>query len=96
MAYGCDDLPTMRAFVAAGLGVAILPVPPIRAATHEGLHHVRLTDRGAYRDVGIAWSSEQRMLPAARLFRDHVVQRATVPGQHHLRRVAAGWTRLGT
>lgn len=79
LAYVCDDLPTMRAFVAAELGVAVLPVPPLRAATHEGLRQLSLTDPGAYRDAGIAWSAGQHMLPAARLFRDHVVRQRIEP-----------------
>ena len=34
---------------------------------------------GAYRDVGIAWSTEKPMLPSARLLLDHAV--STVPTQ---------------
>lgn len=33
-----------------------------------------LRSPGAYRDVGIAWSTEQPMLPSARLFLDHAVR----------------------
>ncbi|WP_238695212.1 LysR substrate-binding domain-containing protein [Ornithinimicrobium flavum] len=69
----CQDLPTTRAFVAAGLGVAVLPVPDAWVPTHEGLHMLTLQSPGAYRDVGIAWSTEQPMLPSARLFLDHAV-----------------------
>ena len=74
VALACDDLPTMRAFVAAGLGVAVLPVPDAWVPTHEGLHLVSLTDRRAFREVGIAWSTEQRMLPSARMFLEHAVR----------------------
>ncbi|GGK76541.1 LysR family transcriptional regulator [Ornithinimicrobium pekingense] len=69
----CEDLPTTRAFVAAGLGVAVLPVPDAWVPTHEGLRLLALRNPGAYRDVGIAWSTEQPMLPSARLLLDHAV-----------------------
>ncbi|SOC55896.1 LysR substrate-binding domain-containing protein [Ornithinimicrobium cerasi] len=68
-----QDLPTARAFVAAGLGVAVLPVPDAWVPTHEGLHQLPLEGGDAYRDVGIAWSTEQRMLPSARVFLEHAV-----------------------
>jgi hypothetical protein len=65
-----DDLPTVRGFVAAGLGVAIVP------ALHQGppdtarglLHHLEITDTRAVREIGLAWSTERGLLPAAELF----------------------------
>lgn len=75
VALVCQDLPTTRAFVAAGLGVAVLPVPDAWTPTHEGLTMLRLDDARAYRDVGIAWSTGQPMLPSARLFLEHAVRR---------------------
>jgi DNA-binding transcriptional LysR family regulator len=84
----CEDLPTTRAFVAAGLGVALLPVPDAWVPTHEGLHMLTLQTPGAYRDVGIAWSTEKPMLPSARLLLDHAV--STVPTQMTLAARRAG------
>jgi DNA-binding transcriptional LysR family regulator len=75
VAFEVDDLPVVHGFVAAGLGVAIVPVsedlpqPGGAAATRL----VRLLDRHARRDVGLAWSRERRMLPSADLFRRHVL-----------------------
>ena len=74
-----DDLPTVRGFVAAGLGVAIVP------ALREGapdvvtgpLRHVEIADPLAVRGIGLTWSTERRLLPAAELFREHVIGRAT-------------------
>lgn len=77
VAFECDDLPTMRGFVAAGLGVAILPATwgvSAHPATGE-LQYLEITDRGARREVGMAWSLERRLLPAAELFRTHVLDR---------------------
>lgn len=77
-AFEADDLPTVRGLVAAGLGVAILP------AAHDGplgsadgpLTHLPIADPQAARDIGVAWSTERRLLPAAELFRQHVITRS--------------------
>ncbi len=77
VAFECDDLPTMRGFVVAGLGVAILPASGATGAalagTGSGL--LALDDPGASREIGLTWSAARRLLPAARLFRDHVLAR---------------------
>jgi LysR family transcriptional activator of glutamate synthase operon len=78
IAFEGDDLPTVRGFVAAGLGVAI--VPALREGSPDGatgpLHYVTLTDVGAHREIGLSWSSTRRLLPTAELFRRHVLERA--------------------
>lgn len=77
--FEVDDLTVVRGFVAAGLGVGIIPALPVEAdllsPARERL--VRLDDDGAHRDVGVAWSQERRLLPSAALFREHVL--ATAP-----------------
>jgi DNA-binding transcriptional LysR family regulator len=74
-----DDLPTVRGFVAAGLGVAI--VPALREGSPETvtgpLHYVEIADPLAIRGIGLTWSTERRLLPAAELFREHAIGRAT-------------------
>lgn len=72
------DVPTVRGFVAAGLGVAILPAPHERDAdaAQNPLRHLRIDDPTAAREIGMAWSAERRLLPAAELFRQHVVRTA--------------------
>lgn len=76
-----DDLSNMRGFVAAGLGVAVVPAP--RVGTAEGapgpVAYLEIADPGAVRHIWLTWPAERRLLPAAELFRRHV-----------LRRVAAG------
>jgi DNA-binding transcriptional LysR family regulator len=74
IAFECDDLPTIRAFVAAGLGVAV--VPATREPPAGRLRYLELTDSGARREIGMAWSAERTLLPAAELFRGHVADRA--------------------
>jgi len=78
IAFEGDDLLTVRGFVAGGLGVAIVPAPRAGSpdSTPAPLHHVRITDPGAHRELGLAWSNTHRLLPTAQLFRQHVLARA--------------------
>jgi LysR family transcriptional activator of glutamate synthase operon len=73
-----DDLSTVRGFVAAGLGVAILPAP--RAGSPESaagpVSYREIADAAAVREICLMWSAERRLLPAAELFRRHVISRA--------------------
>jgi DNA-binding transcriptional LysR family regulator len=74
VAFEVDDLAVVHGFVAAGLGVGIVPATegepqPVGTATRL----VRLRDPDACRDVGVAWSRERRLLPSAELFRQHVL-----------------------
>lgn len=78
VAFVGTDLATVRGFVAAGLGVSIVPAPhPSDADAMESpLRYVTLSDPAATREIGMAWSTERRLLPAAELFRQHVVRTA--------------------
>jgi LysR family transcriptional activator of glutamate synthase operon len=73
-----DDLSTVRGFVAAGLGVAIIPAP--RAGSPEAASgpvlYREIPDPAAAREICLTWSAERRLLPAAELFRGHVIRRA--------------------
>ena len=73
-----DDLPVVRGFVEAGLGVAIVPVStdPHAVGNDPARRLVRLTDAGAHREVGLAWSTSRRLLPAADMFREHALVRS--------------------
>jgi LysR family transcriptional activator of glutamate synthase operon len=74
-----DDLSTVRGFVAAGLGVAVVPAP--RAGSPESatgpLVYLEILDPGAVREITLTWSAERRLLAAAELFRRYVLRRAT-------------------
>src|SRR5450755_4107304 len=74
-----DDLSTVRGFVAAGLGVAIVPAP--RAGSPESatgpLRYCEILDVWAAREITLTWSTERRLLPAAEQFRRHVLARAS-------------------
>ena len=73
-----DDLSNVRGFVAAGLGVAVVPAP--RAGSPEAVPgpvaYLALQDDGAVRQIYLTWSAERRLLPATDLFRRHVLRRA--------------------
>ena len=73
-----DDLSNVRGFVAAGLGVAVVPAP--RAGSPESaagpVVYREIVDPGAVREIFLIWSAERRLLPAADLFRRHVLRRA--------------------
>jgi LysR family transcriptional regulator, transcription activator of glutamate synthase operon len=73
-----DDLSTVRGFVAAGLGVAIIPAP--RAGSPEAASgpvlYREIPDPAAAREICLTWSAERGLLPAAELFRQHVIRRA--------------------
>ncbi|HUY52767.1 MAG TPA: LysR substrate-binding domain-containing protein [Streptosporangiaceae bacterium] len=73
------DLSTVRGFVAAGLGVAIVPAPrvgsPESAAGPVRYHEI--LDPGAARELCLTWSAERRLLPSAELFRKHVIRSAS-------------------
>jgi DNA-binding transcriptional LysR family regulator len=73
-----DDLSNLRGFVAAGLGVAVVPAP--RAGSPEAVAgpvvYREILDPGAVREILLTWSAERRLLPATDLFRRHVIRRA--------------------
>ena len=81
-----DDLSNVRGFVAAGLGVAVVPAP--RTGSPEAgpgpVTYLELADPGAVREILLTWSAERRLLPATDLFRRHVIHRAAagrLPGR---------------
>jgi DNA-binding transcriptional LysR family regulator len=75
--FETEDLPTLQGFVAAGLGVAIVPAPHgVPIAPSPRLRYLEIIDKGATREIGVSWSSQRPLLPSANLFRRHVIARA--------------------
>ncbi|WP_330253353.1 LysR family transcriptional regulator [Nocardia sp. NBC_00565] len=70
--FESTDLVTVAGLVAAGLGVAVLPLedPMPAAGSLSGLVTVPLADAGAARDVGLIWSATAPPSAAVRRFRD--------------------------
>ena len=72
-----DDLAIVRGLVAAGLGVAIVPAPRAgspEAAAPGPVRYAEITDEGAQRAIYLTWPADRRLLPAADLFRKHVLR----------------------
>jgi DNA-binding transcriptional LysR family regulator len=70
LAFQGEECDTLRGLVAAGLGVAILP-----AAEHDspgGTVDLSLAPAST-RQIGLVWSAEHALTPAARVFRDFVL-----------------------
>lgn len=79
IALVADDLSTLRGYVAAGMGVAIIPARWGAGAVEPPsplVRYLELADPGATRGVGLSWSTTRRLLPAAEMFRDFVLRRA--------------------
>lgn len=78
VAFVADDVQTLRGFVAAGLGVAIVPASGDASlgSANAAIRYLHITDVNATREIGMVWSTERRLLASAELFRAHVVHRA--------------------
>jgi len=70
-----DELSSVWGFVAAGLGVAVVPTP--RASSPGGVigpvRYLEIGDSGAERVINLSWPAGRPLLPAAELFREHVI-----------------------
>jgi LysR family transcriptional regulator, transcription activator of glutamate synthase operon len=70
-----DDLSNVRGLVAAGLGVAIVPAPRAGSpvAGPGPVLYPPILDDGAEREIYLTWPADKPLLPAAELFRRHVI-----------------------
>ena len=70
-----DDLPSLRGFVAAGLGVAILPSSGQGFADAESspVRYIDIEDASATREIGLSWPADRELLASSELFRQHVI-----------------------
>jgi LysR family transcriptional activator of glutamate synthase operon len=67
-----EEVSTLRGLVAAGLGVAILPMPYI--LEDRGVCDLKVIDPDCTRELGIAWNADRYLPPAAAEFRDFVIE----------------------
>lgn len=78
LAFEGEEVDTLRGLVAAGLGVAILPVAepvPVRGTVELPLRPA------AVRRIGLVWSTHRPLPPAALAFRDFAVEHRPVDGR---------------
>ncbi|AKS31732.1 LysR family transcriptional regulator [Mycolicibacterium goodii] len=67
------EIPTMEGLVAAGFGVAVVPVPrPARA--EPGAAYIPLAQPSAKRQLGLAWPADRPLPPAAERFAQFVIR----------------------
>jgi DNA-binding transcriptional LysR family regulator len=77
-AFEGEEVETLRALVAAGLGVALLPPPRTTTAPDETdpAPQLHITDVDSTRELGLAWLTDRELPPASAAFRDHVLRSA--------------------
>lgn len=70
-----DDISNVRGLVAANLGVAILPAPRAGSpvAGPGPVLYPPILDDGAEQEIYLTWPADKALLPAAELFRRHVI-----------------------
>ncbi|MFC8527534.1 LysR family transcriptional regulator [Nocardia sp. NPDC057227] len=94
IAFESSDLVTVTGLVAAGLGVALVPLedPPPGATPSPAVAKVPLADPGAVREVGLVWAADRPMPEAARRFRAVIEGWAAhrSPGAYSLSAVGTG------
>lgn len=80
VAFEGEEAETLRALVAAGLGVALLPPPrtppSVPPGTDAAAPYLYITDVDCSRVIGLAWLAERALPPASASFRQHVVESA--------------------
>ncbi|MDT7658044.1 MAG: LysR family transcriptional regulator, transcription activator of glutamate synthase operon [Pseudonocardiales bacterium] len=74
IAFESTEIPSMEGLVAAGLGVAVAPLPRAHRAT-PGVAYLPLTDAGAHRVIGLAWPLDRPVPPVAERFAEFVRSR---------------------
>ncbi len=74
-----DELSNVRGLVTTGLGVAIVPAPREGSAVAGPgpVLYLPILDNGADRDIYLTWPADKPLLPAADLFRRHVIDTVT-------------------
>jgi DNA-binding transcriptional LysR family regulator len=80
VAFEGEEVETLRALVAAGLGVALLPPPrtpqTVPAGTEVAAPYLPVTDVDCTRDIGLAWLADRPLPAASASFRQHVLKSA--------------------
>lgn len=64
--FEATEIPTVEGLVAAGFGVAVIPVP--RDGVKARAVHVPILNAGAKREVGLAWDKARDLSPPAQRF----------------------------
>jgi DNA-binding transcriptional LysR family regulator len=80
VAFEGEEVETLRALVAAGLGVALLPPPHAGPSIADDAmtpaSHLEVTDVLSARELGVAWLVDRRLPAASTAFRRYVLHAA--------------------
>lgn len=72
--FEATEIPTMEGLVAAGFGVAVVPVPRDAGDAKDGkVVHVPLSNGSAKREVGLVWERQRELPPPAARFADFLL-----------------------
>lgn len=74
--FEATEIPTMEGLVAAGFGVAVVPVPREGAGGDAKVVHVPLSNAAAKREVGLVWDLDRVMAPPTERFVDFLARDA--------------------
>jgi LysR family transcriptional regulator, transcription activator of glutamate synthase operon len=72
--FEATEIPTVEGLVAAGFGVAVVPVP--RDGGPAKTIHVPLSNAGAKREVGLVWDRDRTLPPPSQRFADFLTDDA--------------------
>lgn len=72
--FEATEIPTVEGLVAAGFGVAVVPVP--RDGDEPRTVHVPLSNAGAKREVGLVWDRGRTLPPPTRRFAEFLTGHA--------------------
>jgi DNA-binding transcriptional LysR family regulator len=70
--FEATEIPTVEGLVAAGFGVAVVPVP--REGAESSTVHVPLSNVGAKREVGLVWDRDRPLSPPAAHYAEFLKQ----------------------
>ena len=73
VAFEAEDLSTAAGFVAAGLGITLLP--SAAGLRMDGLHWLSVEDPDCSCTISLAWKEQRYLSPAARLFQQFCITR---------------------
>jgi len=74
------ELSTLRALVAAGLGIAVVPAPQAGQPPTPDVINIPLTDHAAYRPIGVITVKGGSRAPGVQRFHEYIKTTAHAPG----------------
>lgn len=70
--FSGEEMHTVAGFVAAGLGVSL--IPNIKGLDHFNVKKIRVSSPRCYRKIGVAWAANRYLSPAANEFKQFLIE----------------------